>query len=250
VTSLRKRFGSSVIFPYQQEQALLRSYFACVPCGFFVEVGANDPEHNSQTWNLEQRGWTGVLVEPLPELACKLRERRLSKVYEAACSSPANAGKTLPLRLAGPHSSIEPDYFVAGTRSSGELMVQVRTLDEILVDAHAPQPVDFLSIDVEGHAVEVLAGIDLKRWRPRLILVEDHATDLRIHNALTAQGYRWVRRSGINGWYVPDESPEQIGLVGRWQFLRKHYLGTPFRRMREFKRKVRQRIRERLWGHP
>ena len=109
MTSLRKRFGSSVIFPYQQEQALLRSYFACVPCGFFVEVGANDPEHNSQTWNLEQRGWTGVLVEPLPELACKLRERRLSKVYEAACSSPANAGKTLPLRLAGPHSSIEPD---------------------------------------------------------------------------------------------------------------------------------------------
>ena len=30
--------------------------------GYFVEVGANDPHARSQTWHLEQAGWTGVLI--------------------------------------------------------------------------------------------------------------------------------------------------------------------------------------------
>jgi hypothetical protein len=29
--------------------------------GYFVEVGANEPRERSQTWHLEQAGWTGVL---------------------------------------------------------------------------------------------------------------------------------------------------------------------------------------------
>ena len=48
----------------------------------FVEVGANDPERYSQTWALEQRGWTGVLVEPLPDLAKKLREQRRAQQWK------------------------------------------------------------------------------------------------------------------------------------------------------------------------
>ena len=32
--------------------------------GYYVEVGANDPRERSQTWHLEQQGWTGVLIEP------------------------------------------------------------------------------------------------------------------------------------------------------------------------------------------
>jgi hypothetical protein len=37
--------------------------------GYFVEVGAKEPRERSQTWFLEQAGWTGVLVEPQPDLA-------------------------------------------------------------------------------------------------------------------------------------------------------------------------------------
>jgi FkbM family methyltransferase len=247
--------GPSAIFPYEQERALLQNYFDHMTSGFFVEVGANDPERDSQTWRLEQRGWMGVLVEPLPELAAKLRERRRSRVYQLACSSPRNSAKKMTLRMAGlqmagAHSSLEANFFVPGTRNVGEIEVEARTLDEILIDAQAPRPIDFLSIDVEGHEIEVLAGVNLSHWRPRLILIEDHAKNLRIHRALTSRGYRWVRRTGLNGWYVPQDSPERAGLFGNWQFFRKHYLGVPFRRMRDFKRRVRQRIRDRSCGHP
>ena len=69
--------------------------------GYFVEVGANEPRERSQTWHLEQGGWTGVLIEPQLELAAQLRAHRTAKVFAVACSSPANAGKTLPLHVAG-----------------------------------------------------------------------------------------------------------------------------------------------------
>ena len=52
--------------PDGREQELVREFFAGVRDGFFVEVGANRPQQESQTWHLEQLGWTGVLIEPQP----------------------------------------------------------------------------------------------------------------------------------------------------------------------------------------
>lgn len=56
--------------------------------GFFVEVGANEPtEPESQTWHLEQLGWNGILIKPIPELAKKaLKTRIKSKIWQVACA--------------------------------------------------------------------------------------------------------------------------------------------------------------------
>jgi hypothetical protein len=45
----------------------------------------------------------------------------------------------------------------------------IRALDGILAEAGSPYRFDFLSIDVEGHEIEVLRGFDIARWRPCLI---------------------------------------------------------------------------------
>ena len=213
--------------------------------GYFVEVGANDPVNLSQTWHLEQRGWTGVLVEPQPELAAELRRRRSAKVFEVACSSPRDAGTTMRLHLAGIHSSLDPGLSTSTVSAHAAIKVPVRALDDILIEAGAPSPLDLLSIDVEGLEVEVLQGVDLARWRPRLILVEDLAMDLRLHRHLRSRGYKWLRRTGLNSWYVPVGAEANAGLIGHCQFFRKHYLGLPFRRMREASR----RWRHGTWRH-
>ena len=57
---------------HEEEQARVREFFGGDSSGYFVEVGANHPTHGSQTWHLEQAGWTGVLVEPQPDLAAFL----------------------------------------------------------------------------------------------------------------------------------------------------------------------------------
>ena len=236
------------IFPPEVENELKEAFFGEAQVGFFVEVGANEPQTMSQTWHLEQLGWRGVLIEPQPALAKKLKEQRHAEVYCCACSTPQNDGKVLPFQVAGLHSSLNLDFFVAGARKDAIINVPVRTLDDILLEANAPTPIDLLSIDVESHEIEVLNGLTLTRWRPRLILIEDLALNRRLHRVLQSRGYRWVRRTGLNGWYVPTNSEMTVSPFGHWQFLRKHYLGVPFRRFRETKRKLRERSRALLAG--
>lgn len=229
----------NAIFGPERETELKETFFDRSRPGYFVEVGANDPEDLSQTWHLEQRGWSGILVEPQPGLAAQLRRRRAAKVYAVACSSPQNFGKSMLLHLAGIYSSLDPQLNISTESPTGTIEVDVTTLDRLLIDAEAPSPIDLLSIDVEGHEIEVLEGVDLGRWRPRLILIEDLAMNLRVHRHLRSHGYKWVRRTGLNSWYVPFDDPMDVDLFGRWQFFRKHYLGIPFRHFRETSRRLR-----------
>jgi FkbM family methyltransferase len=226
----------------QHEQQLIRDFFGGARSGFFVEVGANDPRERSQTYHLEQAGWRGILIEPQPEFARKLRQTRAAMVFAVACSSPANAGRSLPFHVAGPLSALDRDRMAPGTEPEKIIAVPTRTLDDVLAEAQAPAPIDFLSVDVEGHEFEVLQGFDFARWRPRLILLEDHVGSLAKHRFLRAAGYRIIRRFENNGWYVPADSPVAAGLRERWDVLRKYYLALPFRMVRNFSRRLRGKI--------
>lgn len=225
------------VFPPAVETELVRAFFAGEPSGYFVDVGANEPHKDSQSWHLEQIGWTGILVEPQPELADALRASRTARVFQAACSSPRNAGTTMVLHVAGPHSSLDP-HLIAGAQHQGTIEVPVFTLDSLLAEANAPAPLDLLSVDVEGHEVEVLSGFDFARWQPRLILLEDHVGNLRKHRFMRAAGYRLIRRTGLNAWYVPKDRAGRLGWLGRGQLLRKYYLALPFRIIRDAKRRM------------
>jgi FkbM family methyltransferase len=233
----------TAIFPYEDENRLKEEFFRAARAGYFVEVGANDPERWSQTFHLERLGWTGVLIEPQPDLAEQLRQRRTAKVYAVACSAPENAGRSMTLYIAGGHSSFDPRLKVASVRPHGTVDVPLRTLDSVLMEAGAPAPIDFLAIDVEGHEIEVLRGFDFARWRPRLVFLEDHVDDLRLHRFMQASGYKWIRRTSINGWYVPHDLAWPLDLKSRWQFFRKYHLGTPLRRLRDRLRRLRARLR-------
>ena len=122
----------------------------------------------------------------------------------------------------------------------------MRTLDDILIEARAPVGFDFLSIDVEGHELEVLSGFDLARWRPRLVLLEDFVGNLSKHRFLRAAGYRLVRRFDNNGWYIPADASIRLSPRERWLIARKYYLALPFRIARNASRRLRHRLRERF----
>jgi len=222
-----------------EEERAVRDFFDGAGAGFFVEVGANHPTRNSQSWHLEQAGWAGILVEPQPDLAAFLVTSRKAQVFAVACSSPEHAGGTMPLHVAGPMSSLDRSAMAAGARAEYTLMVPIRTLDDILAEAGAEPPVDLVSIDVEGHELDVLRGFDLDRWRPRLILLEDHVESLARHRHLKRRGYRLVRRLGFNGWYVPANSSLHPDGRERFNILRKYYLALPFRKLRNASRRLR-----------
>jgi FkbM family methyltransferase len=228
----------------RREQELVREFFGGARSGYFVEVGANRPRQESQTWHLEQLGWSGVLVEPQPNLAEDLRRVRSAKVFAVACSSPENAGRRLRLHVAGALSSLDRDRMAPGAEPERVIEVPARTLDDILTEARTPVGFDFLSVDVEGHELEVLGGFDFARWRPRLVLLEDHVGNLARHRFLKNAGYRLIRRFENNGWYVPRAAMATVRPRERWDIVRKYYLGLPFRMARNASRWMRRRLKD------
>jgi FkbM family methyltransferase len=213
------------------EDVLLWELFGRKTTGFFVEVGANHPTLCSNTYLLEERGWAGMLVEPLPANCAVLRKNRpRSHLVQAALGAPEQQGSA-------------PFYVVAGRDSlSGlgrhaqeaysEIQVEVRTLDDVLEQA-SPPPLDLVSIDVEGFELQVLQGFSLERYRPRVLLLEDHLQSLQVHRHVSRHGYRLVKRTGCNSWYVPRDSTFPLSSWSERFALRKEILlDTPVRILR------------------
>jgi FkbM family methyltransferase len=225
-----------------REKALVREFFGSAGSGFFVEVGANEPDSiYSQTWHLEQLGWNGILIEPNPVLSDELRKRRpRSKVYNVACSSPAKVGTAelkIPFladgRIDTGKAALETEIDHAGFPAYRTETVKVVTLDSVLRENRVSR-IDLLSIDVEGTELDVLEGFDLARYRPRLILIEDKLVYLNKHRWLKRRGYRLVKRTIFDNWYIPADEPFAMAS-GREKLtlFRKLYVGLLPRKLKE-----------------
>ena len=224
----------------RKENDLVWDFFAHKTNGFFVEVGANDPILFSQTWMLEQKGWSGVLVEPLEACCADLRRTRNAKVVQVACAAPHQIGKAM-FYVCGVRSSLVPNAFDPKVRYDTTETVQVVTLTDVLQQVAAPEVIDFLSIDTEGTEGDVLSGLDLTRFKPRLILVEYFIYSLSLHRQLKAMGYKLIRRTKDNNWYIPQTMSFKVPVTERWELFRKMYLSTPLRVFKRWLKKRRNR---------
>lgn len=155
--------------------------------GFFIEAGANDGFTQSNTYYFEKhRGWSGILVEGIPDLYRQCLDRRpASRVFNCALVSSSFTDSTVTMRYANLMSIVEgargthdqdTEFINKGLdiqHLSGSFHRQVpaRTLTSIL-DECGVRDIDLFSLDVEGYEGQVLHGLDLTRYRPRYICVE------------------------------------------------------------------------------
>jgi Methyltransferase FkbM domain len=80
----------------------------------------------------------------------------------------------------------------------------VRRLDTLLREHYpAMTGIDILVIDVEGWEVNVLRGLDLSRYRPRLIILEDLFEEGECADVLEVAGsLRWMRFAPNEIWML------------------------------------------------
>jgi FkbM family methyltransferase len=171
---LRKTYGPETQSEHYEEW-IVRDFFEDRRGGIFLDVGAFDYKLHSNTYHLEKTlGWSGLAVEPQPQFAEGWRRHRPRSVFVRYFASD-RSGESVPLHVSEEHPLVASiaRAFTERWGQSKVLQVPTITLTELL-DRHHIARVDFVSIDVELAEPRVLAGFDVRRFRPGLVCIEAH----------------------------------------------------------------------------
>ena len=189
--------------------------------GFYVDVGAADPSVASVTRHFYERGWHGINIEPRPDAVARLQTDRPRDLNLAVAAGDADGRALLYVLDADPdQSTLDPatrESLIESGRSGHPVAVPMRTLDGIFAD-HGVGVIDFLKIDVEGAEESVLRGLELRRWRPSVIVIEAvrpwgrQRTDGQWRRQLEVADYWEACFDGVNLFFAPAD---RIDLIER-----------------------------------
>lgn len=196
--------------PHDKEDIILYDVFRNEKKIFYIDVGANDPEHCSVTKLLYMHGARGINIEPqkdMYELLCADRERDIN-----LCIGAGSKHGEKKLYVQGGLSTVVENNITAGFKE--ESNIEIWTLEEIC-DKYLPYAstqIDILKIDVEGFEKDVLLGANFKKYRPKVIVMEstypctmDFCHE-QWENILTSNNYHFIYTYGVNRYYVADEA--------------------------------------------
>ncbi len=202
------------------EDVLLWRALGHLPTGFYIDVGASHPDTNSVTRAFYDRGWRGINVEPAEGAFRRLAAARTRDVNLRLALGVARGAAEL-FEAAGAETGLSTLDAGAPARY-GALGIELRAVavatDTLaaVCDAHAPDEIHFLKIDVEGAERAVLEGADFARYRPWIVLVEATApmstvpTHAGWEPLLLDAAYRFVWFDGLNRFYVASERHDAL----------------------------------------
>lgn len=185
--------------------------------GYFVELGANDGENQSNTLYLERyRNWKGVLIEPTPHnyLLCRANRSVRTQIFCNACTSFEYKEKFVEIvysNLMSTPIGLESD--IANPFEQAKMGKQylkrsddnfifgslAKPLNNILCEAGAPPLIDLLSLDVEGAEIEVLKGIDHSRYKFKYLCIESRSKE-KLIDYLSVNGYQFIEQLFTNDY--------------------------------------------------
>lgn len=143
----------------------------------YLDVGTCHPCSMNNTYAFYLRGGSGVCVEPNPDLAPLIREKRPRDAVLNVGVSPDGFGECTYFMFADPAlNTFDSTEAEARTRSGKnplirELPVPVVSLASI-IDRHFKTDLDLLSLDAEGLDFRLLQSLDYSKVRPLAICVE------------------------------------------------------------------------------
>ena len=145
--------------------------------GFYVDVGCCHPKKFSNTYMLYKKGWSGINIdmeEDKISLFNMVRPRDLNiltailDVEEDVTRyrfSKHGFGSTIDKKIA--LDTIDNIY--------DEANIKTRTLNSVINETQYKNiQIDLLSIDAEGVDFRVLKSLDIKKYSPKVIIIEDH----------------------------------------------------------------------------
>jgi FkbM family methyltransferase len=198
------------------EDVMLWRALSHINNGFYIDIGAQDPVKDSTSLAFYERGWQGVDVEPAPDYARLLQERRSRDVVVAA--AVGNGPDLLRFfEIPGTGLSTADEAVAYRHRLQGyevrEIEVPCVTLATVFDIAKA-RDIHWLKIDVEGYEYHALSSWGSAAVRPWIIVVESTLTltPTQFHEKweplLLGRGYTFAYFDGLNRYYISAAHPE------------------------------------------
>lgn len=181
--------------------------------GFFIEAGAHDGEHVSNTLFFEiERGWTGLLIEPVPSNYVNIFSKNRNAYAINACIAERKP-MVAKFRVANALSGIEREMseqhkkrIDMETNSKNANNEQVSYIPcfslNTIMRALGVSKVDYFSLDVEGAEWPIIRSIDYARL---------DITSLSIEYAVSPNTKDFISKHLINNSHyklVKDDSQD------------------------------------------
>ena len=195
---------------HDQDHFLETMVFKGYKNGIFVDVGAHDGKSINNTLYFEETNqWTGINVEPIPEVYSRLIKNRPNCI-NLNCAVSNNDGiaefilnKGYTEMISGLKDNFDNRHI---HRLNNEIsryggtteVVNVKTMRlETICDENYINHINYLSIDVEGAEFEVIKSINFDKVFIDVIGFENNYQDtsIPIIHYLTYKGYKIIHTS-------------------------------------------------------
>jgi FkbM family methyltransferase len=185
-----------------QDKWVLEKIFPGVTSGYFVDIGSGHGTIGSNSRALEQRGWSGVCIDPFP---VHMEGRTCKMFKEVVFSRP---GLLMEFHTAGGLGGVGDTLGNWNKTAAAAPTVNLTTVtvDDILSRAGAPEFIHYVSLDIEGAELEALRGFPFDRCRVGAWTIEHNREEPKRSQivALLAQhGYRRVNEWRQDDFFVP-----------------------------------------------
>jgi len=181
--------------------------------GIFVDVGGYDGITGSNSYFFEAvRGWSGILIEPVPEHCDVARSVRQCPCVQECVAAAEGTQEFLQVRegytqMSGLLTSYD-DALLEQVRSGSGHEEAVWQLDTVplatLLRRHGLTHVDCLFLDIEGAELDVLRSFDPREFHISVCCIENNTGGPELQELMSAMGYRRVEFIGMDEIYVSE----------------------------------------------
>lgn len=211
------------IISYAQnyEDIMLWRALGHIRSGFYIDVGANDPDIESVTRLFYDKGWSGINIEPLNHHHEQLTQKRPRDInIKAAIGNTAGTIEIWEPDVRG-WATASKDVMLQHQKNgvSGQLYTVPQQTLAALCHQYVSSDIHFLKIDVEGLEKAVLEGADFKYFRPWVLVIEATQPNSTCENyreweaIVTEAKYQLAYCDGLNRFYIAEERHELSGAL-------------------------------------
>lgn len=171
----KKLISKKNYYSFSGVDIIIENIFRNQKKGLYIDVGCQNPIKNNNTYLLYKNNWSGINIDLDKDNIDLFNISRPNDVnINTAVSNKINEVDLFFFHKKSPINTIDKktSQFQKAKISSVK-KIKTNTLNNIIESSkYYNKKFDLLSIDVEGHELQVLKGLDFEKYSPNVIVIE------------------------------------------------------------------------------